>query len=121
MENKLPLEKLPKWAQEHIHKLELKRDAAVDALNAFTNQSKPSPFFFEKLPCTGEDVGPSFKRAYIQTSNMEVLHAGVSLRIYLGSDGIELSWGDGTMTCNHTAFVPTSFQRATLISKKNMR
>lgn len=62
--------KLPKWAQEHINKIQYQRDAAVAALDAFTDGQTESDIWIEEHPCTGEKAGPSEKIKYIQASRV---------------------------------------------------
>ena len=112
-------EKLPKWAQEYIRDLENQRDAAVRALNDFQDRSSPSPIYIEDHPCTGEDAGPSFKRAYLQTHKVFFEYAGVELCVTTWDNEIRLDWnGHGS---KETAFIPSSRQQARLVSKENMR
>jgi hypothetical protein len=57
---------LPKWAQEFIQKIQYQRDAAVDALNRFTNNQTESDIWIGEHPTTGEKTGPVEKKCYLQ-------------------------------------------------------
>ena len=125
--------KLPKWAQDRIRTLERERLEALRALNNHVDNQKPSQIYWEEYLSTGEGTGwtggtgPSVKRFYVQTNRVVVECAGVQLQVdcheatSMHDDGIELKWSDPTGLQNMTAFVPTSFQRATLIAQHNMR
>jgi hypothetical protein len=65
--------KLPKWAQDHIQKIQYQRDAAVRALNTFTDGSTKSHIWIEDYACTGEKTGPVEKRSYIQANAVTFL------------------------------------------------
>jgi hypothetical protein len=115
--------KLPIWAQDYIRKIEREREVAIRALNDYTDESTPSPFYVDEPESTGEQAGPSFKRRYIQTHKIAVEWKGVLLEIYLHQDEneIDIGWSDLSRQLKHVAFVPVSFNRAQLIAKENMR
>lgn len=121
--------KLPKWAQERILTLERERDLAIRALNAFQDEQTPSMFYHDDWVSTGEGKGPSVKRRYVQTHNMVVENAGITLRIvcpvHSGSEranAIELQWsGMQRSVVEEIAFIPQSFCAARLVHKDNMR
>lgn len=115
--------KLPVWAQDYIRKIEREREVAVKALNDYTDESTPSPFYVDELESTGEQAGPSIKRRYIQTHKIAVEWKGVLLEVYLRPDeyGIQLGWSDTGRELKHVALVPESFNGAQLITKQNMR
>lgn len=112
--------KLPKWAQVHIKELARERDTAIRALNEYVDGQNESPIFYEDLVSTGEERGPSLKRVYVQSRNVEIVFGGLHLQVYL-RDTIELRWEDITRGMSHVAFVPTSLNGASLYSKDNMR
>jgi hypothetical protein len=62
----IDITKLPKWAQEHVQKLEYQRDAAVDALNHFIDKQTKSDIWIDEHPTTGEKTGPVEKKCYLQ-------------------------------------------------------
>lgn len=115
--------KLPKWAQYEIANLRRDRDMAIRALNEHLDRETESPFYFDDLVCTGEEKGPSFKRKYVQTHKMTVKHAGVELVIVIrrGDESIDMHWNAPGQPCQDVAFIPTSFQAASLKAKENMR
>jgi len=95
------VEKLPKWAQEHIRKLEMQREAAIRTLNDFTANQKPSNIWFEDYTCTGEQQGPAAKRCYVHSHSVtfalgkEEITVGFSfqeptLRISTGMNQLQL-------------------------------
>ena len=112
--------KLPKWAQDHIKELERERDTAIRALNEYVDGQTESPIFYDELVSTGEERGPSLKRVYIQSHDIEVIHNGVHLSLLL-RDNIELRCEDVKRAMNFVAFVPTSLNAMSLVSKENMR
>lgn len=119
--------KLPKWARDHITNIERERDVSVRALNEFQDSQTPSGIYYDDCVCTGETKGPSNKRKYIQSHQLEVEHAGVLLSVFLAgtndsqrSHGIQLSWNARQRT-GHVAAIPTSFQCVELVAKENMR
>jgi hypothetical protein len=115
------INKLPKWAQEHIKKLERERDTAINTLKDYCNHKKPSPIYTEDLVCIGEKKGPSSIRNYIQTYKITINHQGIELNIICREEGIDMSWGDGKFRTKDVAFIPWSHQQAYLVSKENMR
>jgi hypothetical protein len=112
--------KLPVWAREHITNLARQRETAVRELNQWVDTQTVAPFYIDELVCTGEQASPSFKKRYIQTHKMEVEHLGVVLAIYLGRDGIELSWS-GPHRGGAVGLIPQSHQRIELVAKEKMR
>src|SRR5262249_53047522 len=91
------LAKLPKWAQDHITKLERQREEAIRTLNQALDTQTESSFSVVATPCTGETTGPSFKRAYVQAHSIEVRWRGVELTVDANDygqngKGIRLQW-----------------------------
>lgn len=121
------IEKLPKWAQEHVADLQRQRNAAVRALDEYKDAQTLSPFFTEDFESTGESKGPQLRRRYIQAHSIEVEWAGVHLRVDAndyGSSGtgIRLQWWCGKKHYGgDAALIPTSFQAARIVSKEDMR
>lgn len=121
------IEKLPKWAQDHIRELERERATAIRELNEYCDSQTPAAFFISELVSTGEERGPSAKTHYIQGHQMTVEWEGVRLQIYLrkdstqAPDGISLQWEDIARHGKHVAFIPVSYQMAHIVSKDRMR
>ena len=117
--------KLPKWAQEHIGKIERERDVAVRALNAFCDEQTKSPYYVDDHICTGEEQGPVVKTRYIQTHKMTVSYCGVELNIltrtFSNEKRIELQWNATDIRTREVAFIPTSYQAGYLVAKEHMR
>lgn len=67
------LTRLPKWAQEHIQVIQYQRDAAVSALNNFTDGITKSNIWVEEHPVTGEKTGPNSKVRYLQAHEVTFL------------------------------------------------
>lgn len=114
------LNRLPAWAIKYIETIKRERNTAIVALNDFVDGQTPSPIFYDEWTSTGENRGPSSKRVYVQSRNVEIVHAGVHLQVCL-RDNITINWEDENNSTKHVAFVPTSFHAASLISKENMR
>ena len=114
------IDKLPKWAQEHIENIERERGVAVRALNKYVDGQTPSPISVMEMECTGEGGKPSFKTRYIQGHRISINHEGVELNIILRDGQIDLSWG-GPSPLTDVALIPSSYQQAGLVSKKFMR
>ena len=119
MEEKI--KKLPKWAQEHIKELTMRRESAVRQLNEYCDDQTESPFRTEDFVCTGEGQGPSLKKRYIQAHHMVVSHSDVHLDIYLRDDTIQLQWSAENRGLKDVAMIPESFQCVRLVSHENMR
>jgi hypothetical protein len=112
--------KLPKKVLEYIKDIERERETAITALHKHLDNQTESPFYYNDYLCTGEGVGPTYTRTYIQTYKMEVKHAGVVLRVMLRDNVIDLHWESISAGMHQIAFVPHSFQGARLVSKENM-
>jgi len=115
------INKLPKWAQEHIKDLNRQRDVAIKALNEYCDSQTDSEFSIQELECTGEEGGPSFKRRYIQTRKIEVDYGGVGLSVSIADQEIRLSWWASGVGLRDVAFIPISYQYARITAKENMR
>lgn len=76
-------DKLPRWAQEHIHALDSERIIAVRQLNEYLDSQKESRLWADDLVCTGETKGPSYKRRYIQDRRINFLVGNTEVRIGL--------------------------------------
>lgn len=113
--------KLPVWAQDHIKELERERETAIRALNEYVDGQTESPIYYDDMVSTGEERGPSSKRVYVQSRNIEIAHGGVHLEVDLRGEVIAIKWEDANKAMANVAFVPTSFHAASLISKENMR
>ena len=113
--------KLPKWVQKHIKDISIERSTAIKALNEFIDNQTESPVWYDDLICTGEEQGPSFKKKYIQTRSITFEYAGVSLRVLLRDNQLDLSWSAGDrFSSKEAAFIPTSYMQARIVAKENM-
>lgn len=129
MSEKPTIEKLPKWAQEHIKNLQRERDVAVRELNEWVDSQTISPIFIEEHTCIGEQCGPSLKRRYIQGYKVEFEWSGIHLTTLLAdpsdgqrNGGICLSWREaGRSVTTRIALIPTGFQQVELVTKEKMR
>lgn len=115
------LNRLPAWAKNHIETIKRERDTAIRALNEYVDGQTESPIYYDDMVSTGEERGLSSKRVYVQSHNIEIVHAGVHLDIGLRDGTIAMQWEDANRAMANVAFVPTSFHAANLISKENMR
>jgi len=109
------ISKLPKWAQEHITRLERQRDEAKKEREDFLNAQKPSAFYEETSHMLEQ-------RNYIQTNRMTCEYDGVKLEIiaYSGQygPGIRLSW-EG-INSSEVALIPLHHQSVRLVAKEDM-
>jgi len=122
------LSKLPKFAQEYISNLQRQRDAAVHALNKFTDAQAESAFYVDENICTGEESGPSRKRTYIQTRQIVCCSEGVEVRVFASGalygksrPGIEIQWSTPQHGHGDICMRPESFQYIRLCRKEDMR
>lgn len=115
--------KLPKWVQDEMKKLRLERDAAVNALNRFTDDQTPTGIWVEEHPCTGEKPGPSFKRRYINAHKVDFECGGVHLSVRFDEDSerIDLSYCEGADYTGEVAMLVKSFNRVVLSTKGNIQ
>ena len=60
------IEKLPKWAQGHIQKLQRERDTAVQALREWNDHQTETDIWVDELSCVGEFKGPSCMTRYVE-------------------------------------------------------
>ena len=120
MEEKI--KKLPKWVQERMRDLLRERDAAINALNEFTDNQTGSCIWHELWPSTGENKGPTTKRQYIQDYKMDFEFEGVHLTVLLREgEGIDLSYRSVKRHIADVALVPRSHQQIFLVSANNLR
>ena len=112
--------KLPKWAQDHIRDIQRQRDIAVRALDQYTDNQTPSPFYVQEMECV-EKGAPKFYTRYIHGHRMNVIHQGIELQILLRDDHIDLSWSGYEKSMAEIAMIPASFQRVRLLAKDRMR
>lgn len=120
------IEKLPKWAVEHITSLTREREAAVAALNKYIDGQSESPVFIDELESTGEERSdgrnpPSFKRRYVQAHRVSFEWLDIRLDVALERDSISLRWGTSDRAMSEVAFVPRAYQQAELKTKEQMR
>lgn len=115
----LKIDKLPKWAQQHIKDISRQRDVAIDALNKYVDNQTEAPFYISEMECTGENKGPAKKTRYIQGHWLNATHQGVKLSVLLRDDHIDISWDSEDR--KDIAMVPASHQQVRLYSKENMR
>ena len=115
------IEKLPKWAKEHITQLERQRDSAVQKLNEMCNSQTPSPIYVDDWTFTGEGVGQATKRQYIQADNVTFDYVGIVLEVTCFDDNMKLQWHDQRHSMNEIALIPESYQQCRLVARANMR
>jgi len=115
------IQKLPKWAQDHIRNISRQRSEAIKALNDYTDNQTKSPFYSEHLLCLGEEGKNSFKKIYFQAYQMTVEHAGIKVNIYTSrDDSIEINYSGEGYSLENICLIPDSYQRIRLITKDNM-
>ena len=127
MNTELPIHKLPKWAQDHIHTLQHQRDTAVKALKDWTDTQTEQPISVSEMEGL-ENGGPTIMKRYVEGTDIDINWMGVRLSVMLRKEGnmhenaINLQWeGECGGSSHHVAMIPTSFQSVSLIAKENMR
>lgn len=117
------IEKLPKWAQEHIKAITRERDYASKAMAKAIDGQTESPFSvmaYDSTSC-------KFLRWFVNTSDgtMEIRHGGVLLRVQLRNDNgrktTDLSWSKELNLSADVAMIPTSYQQVKLATAENIR
>lgn len=84
--------KLPKWAQEYIHDIELQRNGSISRLQEYLDEQTPQPISQLKT-VPAKDGGTDFVRRYIAGHNISVVWQGVDMDITLTpEDGIRVSF-----------------------------
>lgn len=116
------LEKLPKWAQEHIKNLDRRMVVAERTLQEFNDNQTPSKFYYDDYVCVGGG-SPQYVRRYVQTTKMTVEHADVQVDVLVrgGENEIEISWSDLNRFVREIAMVPKSYQQIKIIHPKHIR
>lgn len=120
------IQKLPKWAQEHISKLTRERDNATNKCQRLSESQVVTQAWVEDY---GSDAG--HRREYIQGDGIVVQNHGVALciRYHKSQIGIELSWAassDPSISCRpydiaEACFLPTAHQQARIVHPKRLR
>ena len=103
------LDKLPKWAKEHIKDLTRQRDVAVNSLNKWADEQTPASFSVDELICT-EQPPKHFSR-YVQGYRMKATHLGIEIDVLLRDDCIDLSYTVENQMIGDVLCQPTSFQQ----------
>jgi hypothetical protein len=110
-EHTLPdkIAKLPQWAQQHIKELVRQREAAVVALQRFTDEATPAPFFTEELVCETKG-SPTRRRRYVHAHRIMLEHKGLDLNVSIGDYGVSIQYGQRRGIYD-ILMQPTSFQQ----------
>jgi hypothetical protein len=124
------ISKLPKWAQTKIASLERNADYLMRELDRFQKEQPPSPFYAERF-VTKPGAGIEETRQNIDATRLCVSVDGAFLSIIIRdhkwNDGteyqtIDLQWSSGhRMSLGNAAFVPTSYQSASIVPLKGLR
>jgi len=83
---------LPKWAQEHIHNLELERNGAMRQLKEFNDGQTEAPIS-QLVTVPKKGGGTDSMRRYVQGHNLSVSWEGVELDLWLAEDGVRITFG----------------------------
>jgi hypothetical protein len=114
MTDKQRIVKLPKWAQDHITRLERRADGAENLLSEYVDDQTPSKVWHEDLLAGSKQ--------YVQTRKVIIEHADVILEVNTyDDDRIQLTWRPSGEGYHHgdICFIPTSYQQARLVNPKN--
>lgn len=119
------IEKLPKWAQNHISHLEMAAESADQMLKDRDNGQTQSNVYVPQHGWTNS--GNVFTQHYLQTSRVVFEFAGVKLDVYLRSDrdgdeSIDLTYSglDGKQYMGEVAFVPQAYNLVRLQAQAYM-
>ena len=111
-------DRLPKWAQEIINRLELERNEAINLINEFCDNQTKSAFSVHEMICTGETINPAVKTNYVQGQRLVVCHDGIKLEVSTNHEHIELSWGNSRhwlSSGRDVGLIPMTYQQARLV------
>ena len=116
------IDKLPKWATEHIKDLTRRTLTAEKKFTEYTDSQTPSDIYHGDHICIG-DSSPQSHRRYVQSDKISIEYHNVLLNIYLRPEEkfIDLQWSMSDHLTGDVAMIPVSFNKVKLISKKNMR
>lgn len=121
------IQKLPKWAQQHIEAITIQCDQASRSIKRMTDDQTESPFYLDDWYTT-----PAIKR-FIQspTGRISVNHAGVHCELFLASKddgqrefGIEIQYSSierSRLGICSVGIVPKGTNTIALVHKENMR
>lgn len=111
------LDKLPKWAQEHIASTERRATDAERTLREYLDNQTPTEFYVDDYR------GGGIHKNYIQTYKMTVERGGIIVRINLREDekGVDISWESKNRLVREIAVVATGFNQIRVLAKEDMR
>ncbi len=129
------IDKLPKWAADHIKRLERRVEDAEKARINYADDQTPSPIWHEDYQVCDRDArqrrgGYRSSKIYVQSREICAEYAGVFVRLFCRPDRydgeesgqIDLSWGSGDQgALDDVVFRPSSFNKAELLSLDNAR
>ena len=108
--------------QENLSEAVKERDNAVAALDLFVNENLESPISYVEEISLDPNSSPVIRTRYVQSpDNVSIIWAGVSLRLTLKQDFVELSYNGCKDDYEQIAMVPRAYQQIAFINKDNMR
>lgn len=118
MSNEEKINKLPRWAKEHIRHIEGERDEAKATLKKFLDDQTKSPFYTTEFGGFDQE----FKTRYVQGHTVNLNHAGVHLIVTArnlwsptrDSDVISVRWASIHRFERSVICQPTGFQQIEL-------
>jgi len=113
------IEKLPKWAQEHIKDLDRRAFVSERSLREYRDSLTPSEFFVEEYDADLKKM----VRKYVQTNKIAVERNKIHLEIILRQDenGIDVTWWSEDRLTREIALVPKGFNSISIVGKDQMR
>jgi hypothetical protein len=96
------IEKLPRWARDHIRTLQRGRDEAHARLERYHDRETPSPFYSIEW----EGDGTKFRRVYYQPHSVCCQSGGVKVELIPREDGVEVVFGGGEFGTGLAALAP---------------
>lgn len=95
--------KLPKWAQEYIHDLELAVRNGEAAIREYLDVQTKSPFSVMDSVCMTEN---KITTRYIQANQISCTHAGVRVTMTPQDDGVDVHFESESRLSGEAAIIP---------------
>jgi len=113
------IDKLPKWAQEHIENLDRRAVIAERTLREFYDNSTPSEFYTWDWDAEQNKTVQRF----IQTHKMTIHRGTLRVEVLLRQDdpGVDITWSDESRLCNQVPLITEGLNHVRVMLKKDLR